>query len=380
MAEPDPGSLAAGDPAAPAGRAGRRPRPPLQQAALRRQAAAKFGAGGGDHVLHPGRAGAGHPAGGRRPARRSGSLAAGVRRVVDLGCGIGADALAFVRAGLEVVAVERDPDTAAVAAANLAGSGRGGLRRRGGGGGRAAHPGRRGVLRPGPAERPRPGLAGHRLHARAGRWSPGCWTGGVRPGSSSARRCRTTWCPADAEAEWLTDRGDTVEVGLWAGPGSAPGRRSALVRAAGDWHRLVTEPDPPELPVREVGGYSVRAGRRGASGPAASASSARRWTPALLDPHLAYLTGDDPVPTPFATAYAVRDRAALRPQGAAALGGRARQVGRLEIKQRGTTVDPAGSAASCGPSGPERGHADRLPDPARRGGAGGRPGPTDPSP
>ena len=35
--------------------------------------------------------------------------------------GIGADALAFLRAGLEVVAVERDPDTAAVAAANLAG-------------------------------------------------------------------------------------------------------------------------------------------------------------------------------------------------------------------------------------------------------------------
>ncbi|MGI8767795.1 MAG: methyltransferase domain-containing protein, partial [Propionibacteriaceae bacterium] len=40
--------------------------------------------------------------------------------VLDLGCGIGADALALARAGLAVVAVERDPATAVFAAANLA--------------------------------------------------------------------------------------------------------------------------------------------------------------------------------------------------------------------------------------------------------------------
>jgi predicted RNA methylase len=38
-----------------------------------------------------------------------------------MGCGIGSDAMAFARAGLEVVAVEVDPATAAVARANLAG-------------------------------------------------------------------------------------------------------------------------------------------------------------------------------------------------------------------------------------------------------------------
>ena len=31
--------------------------------------------------------------------------------------------------------------------------------------------------------------------------------------------------PATAEAEWVSHRGDAVEVGLWAGPGSVPGRR-----------------------------------------------------------------------------------------------------------------------------------------------------------
>ena len=46
-------------------------------------------------------------------------VAAGVHRVVDLGCGIGADALALLDAGLEVVAVDADPETASIARANL---------------------------------------------------------------------------------------------------------------------------------------------------------------------------------------------------------------------------------------------------------------------
>jgi SAM-dependent methyltransferase len=46
---------------------------------------------------------------------------AGVRRVIDLGCGIGSDSMAFLGAGLEVVAVDVDPVAAEVAQANLAG-------------------------------------------------------------------------------------------------------------------------------------------------------------------------------------------------------------------------------------------------------------------
>ena len=45
---------------------------------------------------------------------------AGVHRVIDIGCGIGSDSLAFARAGLEVLAVDVDPVTAVVAQANLA--------------------------------------------------------------------------------------------------------------------------------------------------------------------------------------------------------------------------------------------------------------------
>src|SRR5215218_8561052 len=45
---------------------------------------------------------------------------AGVHWVADLGCGIGADALALAALQLEVTAVERDEVTAAIAAYNLA--------------------------------------------------------------------------------------------------------------------------------------------------------------------------------------------------------------------------------------------------------------------
>lgn len=54
-------------------------------------------------------------------ARRAAWLAAtGARSVIDATAGIGMDAAAFAAAGMRVVAVERDPTTAALCAANLA--------------------------------------------------------------------------------------------------------------------------------------------------------------------------------------------------------------------------------------------------------------------
>ena len=347
MAEPDPGALAA------ATRLRRVAEPEqaaaaLQQAALRRQAVAKFGpAAETMFFTRDGLEQATRPAVADQHAQRF--LAAGVRRVVDLGCGIGADALAFARAGLEVVAVERDPDTAAVAMANLAG--------------RAevlcadAEEVAVELLTPGvgafcdPARRNTRGRI-WRVTDFTPSWSlvtrllNGRRTGGVKLGPALPHDL----VPRDAEAEWLTDHGDTVEVGLWAGPGSVPGRRSALVRAGDDWHRLVTDPDPSERTVREVGDYLYEpVGAVIRSG--GIAQLARRLKAGLLDPHLAYLTGDRAVATPFATAYAVRERLpydvrALRRWVAE------RQVGRLEIKQRGTTVDPAKLRRELRPNGP----------------------------
>ncbi|HQD22763.1 MAG TPA: SAM-dependent methyltransferase, partial [Arachnia sp.] len=109
MAEADPASLGAGerlrrsfgaDDAAWA----------LGQAVLRRKAAAKFDRADEMLFTRDGLEQATRRAVARWRARRF--VDAGVTEVWDLGCGIGADAMAFLEAGLRVVAVDADPETA----------------------------------------------------------------------------------------------------------------------------------------------------------------------------------------------------------------------------------------------------------------------------
>ena len=90
----------------------------LAQTSLRRRAQAKFGAEAAQiWFTTDGLEQASRP---EVAAWRAARLAAaGVRRVIDFGCGIGADARAFLAAGMTVTAVELDPQTAARAAATL---------------------------------------------------------------------------------------------------------------------------------------------------------------------------------------------------------------------------------------------------------------------
>ncbi len=92
------------------------------QAVLRARAVAKLGPGAARLLLTPdGLQQATRPEiADRRAARLAAALPVDSPTVVDLGCGIGADLLAFARVGLRVAGVDLDPVTAAVAAANLA--------------------------------------------------------------------------------------------------------------------------------------------------------------------------------------------------------------------------------------------------------------------
>ena len=265
--------------------------------------------------------------------------AAGATSVVDLGCGIGSDALAFVRAGLSVIAVDRDPETAAVAAANLEG---------------------RATVLAADAEQVADDLlttgtavfcdpARRTDQARlwrvedfspswslVGRLLDGTRTAGIKLGPALPSRL----IPDHVEAEWFTHHGDTVEVTLWAGPGAAPGVRAAVVGPddRGSTHRF-TVTEVPELPVRALGQYVyepagavIRAGGVDQLGAELGAG--------LLDRQLAYLTGDALVRTPFATAFAVQEQLPFRPKvlrrWVVEHG-----IGTLEIKKRGVEVDPA---------------------------------------
>lgn len=305
----------------------------LTQAALRRRAKAKFG----DAALEMFFTRAGLEQATRSEvadhhAQRF--LVSDVRRVVDLGCGIGSDSLAFARAGLDVVAVDVDPVTAAVARANLAG--------------RAevicadASDVAEQLITPGvgvfgdPARRNDHGRI-WRVQDFMPAWSividllDGDRTAGFKLGPGLPH----SLIPKVVEAEWISHRGETVEVGLWAGPGSSVGRRSALIMP--DARLTVT--DAPPLVVRgldrylyEPAGAVIRAG--------AIPDLGNQLGAGLLHPQIAYLTSDQLCDTPFATAFEVRQQLPFHLK-VLRRWVREAEIGVLEIKKRGVDVDPA---------------------------------------
>ncbi|MGW0337969.1 class I SAM-dependent methyltransferase [Streptomyces sp. NPDC003011] len=306
----------------------------LGQARLRQRAAAKFGAGDAGRMFFT-------PNGVEQSTRAS--VAAyrarrlrelGVTSVADLCCGIGGDAVAFARAGVRVLAVDRDPVTAAVARANADALGLAGLIEvreadvtevdtaaydavfvdpaRRGGRGRIFDP-----------EAYSPPLSWAVGAASRARWA----ALKVAPGIPHEA------VPAEAEAEWISDGGDVKEAVLWFGtePGAVratllPGPRTLLGRGL---------PDPRVRPVGrylyEPDGAVIRAHL--------VAEVADRLDGGLLDATIAYVTSDELRPTPYATAYEITDRLPFNVKKLKALL-REREVGILTVKKRGSAVEP----------------------------------------
>jgi SAM-dependent methyltransferase len=306
----------------------------LGQARLRQRAAAKFGAGDAERMFFT-------PNGVEQSTRASVAAyraerlrALGVTSVADLCCGIGGDAIALARAGIRVLAVDRDPLTAAAARANADALGLAGLidvreadvtevdtasydavfvdpARRGG----------RGRIFDPEAYSPPLSWAVHAAlkapHA-ALKVAPGIPHEAV---------------PAEAEAEWISDGGDVKEAVLWFGtaPGTVratllPGPRSLLGRGL---------PDPE---VRSVGRYLyepdgavIRAHL--------VAEAAGELDGGLIDPTIAYVTADALRATPYATAYEITDQLPFNVKKLKALL-REREVGILTVKKRGSAVEP----------------------------------------
>ena len=324
----------------------------LTQVTLRRRARTKFGeAAGSLWFTRDGLEQATRPEVADLHARRF--VTAGVSRVVDLGCGIASDASAFVRAGLDVLAVERDPATADVARANLA------LAVAATGGRVRAEVVVADVadvlaagLEPGagvfadPARRDARGRVW-----RAADFSPDLTSllaladEGRALGLKLGPALPHALVPPDAEAEWVSHHGDVVEVGVWSGPGSTPGRRSALL-----WPDLRVVAGSGRPPVRPVGAYVyepdgavIRSGAVGVLG--------ARLGAGLLDEQIAYLTADTYVATPLATAFAVER---VLPYDPKVLRRWVREagVGTLEVKRRGLDLDPAQLRRDLRPQGP----------------------------
>ncbi|BCY05616.1 methyltransferase [Actinoplanes sp. L3-i22] len=306
----------------------------LTQASLRRRAAVKFGPDATRMFFtRPGLEQATRAVVAERRAARL--AASGAATLADLGCGLGSDALAAARLGISVYAVEADPGTAALAAANAQAAGLADRitvtcadattvdverfdavfadpARRQAGRGR--------VFDPKSYSPPWDFVAGlaERVPRTVLKLAPGIDHGLLPPG---------------AEGEWVSVGGDLVEAAFWCGPLASAPRRATLVGVGeltgsglqrapvgpvGAWFY---DPDPAVVRSHLVAEFAAAIGGR------------------LGDPEIAYVYTDDPVDTPFARRLAVTDvlpfslkrlRALLRDRG----------VGTLEIRKRGSALVP----------------------------------------
>ena len=280
-----------------------------------------------------------------------------MRSVADLCCGIGGDAIALARAGIRVLAVDRDPLTAQAARANADALGLAGLVEvreadvtevdtasydavfvdpaRRGGRGRIFDP-----------EAYSPPLS---WAVQAARKAPHAALK-VAPGIPHDA------VPAEAEAEWVSDGGDVKEAVLWFGtePGAVratllPGPRTLLSRGL---------PDPQVRPVGrylyEPDGAVIRAHL--------VAEVAEQLDGGLIDATIAYVTADDVALDPVRDRLRDHRRTPLQPEeaegAAAGAGGRRPDREEAGVGSRAGGAAPEGQAA-----GAELG--DRVPDPGR---------------
>ncbi len=311
----------------------------LTQAVLRRHAAGKFGPdAAGMFFTRSGLEQATRAVVARRRAARL--AAAGARRVADLGCGIGADTLALARAGIEVLACELDPATAAIARANVAAAGL--------------------------ADRATVVCADATSIDLSGVDAVFC-----DPARRDAQRGERVWDPARfrppwsfvselparvpmtvlklapgvdhstidsrAEAEWVSVDGDVVEAAIWFGPLATVSRRASVLRAGRD-HQLTgsgagrAPTGPIGRVIYEPDGAVVRSHL--------VAEFADSVAGRLVDPHIAYVFADSAVATPYARCLDVVEEVPLARKRLRSLL-HARGIGVLEILKRGVSVDPA---------------------------------------
>ncbi len=259
--------------------------------------------------------------------------------VADFGCGVGLDALALADSGLTVDAYDRDPLTVAVASANA-----------------TARPGARSIrvieadvttvaadviagydaVFADPARR----KDGRRL-LNPERWSPALtWVLALPTphlGVKVAPGLDRDTVPPDMEFAVVSDRGDVVEAALYRGATrDGTVSRSAALLPAGA--RLTDHDLPATAPhvaaidhyLHEPDGAVIRAGLV-----AAVAAQVDGW---LVDPQIAYICTSATVSSPWVTSYEVLDVLPFQLKRLRAYL-RARDVGQVVVKKRGSAVD-----------------------------------------
>ena len=262
---------------------------------------------------------------------------AGYQTVADLGSGIGADALAFASLGIEVTAVEKDPQTAALAAFNL-----------------AAFPNARVLVGDAqqldlsgfdalwldPARRDLERKSAKHITLAPADFSPDldwCYQIPKPKGIKLGPAFPHELIPENIEAQWVSHQGDLVELTLWFEGLNKRVGRCALMLKDGQRYlfesdelarfetqvlkRYVYEPDYSLIRSQLLGDF---ANQQGLSG---------------ISDGIAYLSSEQLNDSPWLKAYEVLEVLPLdETQIRKALW--ARGIGKLEIKKRGVDITP----------------------------------------
>ncbi len=311
----------------------------LRQAQLRRRAVAKFGDDAARMWFLPeSLEQASRP---EVSAHRVGRLRdAGVRRIVDVGAGIGGDTIAFARAGIAVTAIESDSTVSEALLLNVAALGLDDLVHVVP---RIAHEALQDLdeqtaLFFDPARR----TDGRRIFDPERCSPPLSWivsfanpvVAKMSPGLDHAA------VPDGWEAEWVstaTESGrSVVEACLWSPPLATADRRATVIGR--DTVESITGPPDTDLPVGPISSYVYEPD--GAVNQAHLVGHVVRATGgALLQPKIAYVTGDSPLPSTLASTYQVLEALnwSKRRVKAALHNYAARD---LVVKMRGLRLDP----------------------------------------
>jgi len=280
---------------------------------------------------------------------------AGISQVADLGCGIGAEAMAMAALDLEVRAFEIDEVTAAVATYNLA-------------------PfenvtveladvqkldlGQFESLFFDPARRDLKGAkkaSAKRIFDPAN-YSPNfefCLDAarkkpaGIKVGPGHDHR----HIPKDAEAQWVSIDGDLVELGLWFGSVKREGVvRSALLIDSNGHHEITSsESASYNAPVGELAKYIYEPDNSLIRSRLIS-DFAKPLGLQIISADIAYLTSDEKISSPWVRGFEIVDNLVFdRKQLKAYV--KKNGIGILEIKKRGSDISPEDLRRELSPKG-----------------------------
>lgn len=264
---------------------------------------------------------------------------AGVRRVADLGCGIGGDAIGLA-AHAHVIGVDMDPLRLAMAEQNLSVYGRGENFQ-------SLHADFT-TLSPldvdglffDPARRDE---RGKRFFSVEAYQPPLSWIDGWRAGIENTAVKISPGVdydelPADAEVEFISVRGELKEAVLWYGTLRTAVERRATLLVDGNIHTMTTTdmPDhidtaPPKRFLYEPDNAIIRAHL--------VQQLAAQLGATKLDDDIAYLSSDAEIETPFARRFPIDDYFPFQLKRLRHYL-RERDIGQVTIKKRGSPLEP----------------------------------------